>query len=227
MTASRRKRAPASADRVFDEPHDPSDPTNRVFRSEPPIGDETLVGDDAPEHVEHRRGDRAILRGPPPSRERYRSEQRFTLTLVRRGDGRIPDRARLERKRRNELQDSSRDIGDVLEPESLEIDARLALEPAENRVPQRALAREVSVDGPFVHPGAPRHRPNSELAPVPGRELVQQLGAGGEDAPARRRGLPAPERAVVLAALSGRRVRCAIFDASNLPPIVSSRQRGS
>ena len=61
---------------------------------------------------------------------------------------------------------------------------------------------EVPVHGALADTGALGHRAEGQGVPVPGVELVDELGAGGDDALTGLGGLPAPHRAVVPTALT-------------------------
>ena len=67
--------------------HRPGDRVHGILRREPPVDDQPLVRDDAPEHVEHRR--RGLPLGPATSRRstaRHRGEQGVALAPVGRRD---------------------------------------------------------------------------------------------------------------------------------------------
>src|SRR5205809_512951 len=82
---------------------------------------------------------------PPRGGWRDRREQRLTLPSVGGGNRRVTRRARLDRERRDVLEDRGRRRADVLELQALDVDTGLFLEPAHHRVAQLALASEVAV----------------------------------------------------------------------------------
>ena len=84
--------------------------------------------------------------------------------------------------------------------ETLEGDAGFLFEAGHHRVPELALVREVPVDGALVDLRAFGDAAHRERPPVPHREVVQQLGARGDDALPRLGRALAAHRTVVLPA---------------------------
>ncbi len=94
-----------------------------------------------------------------------------------------------------------RGAGEVLELQALQRDACLLLQALHHGVVQFSLAGKVPVDGPLADFGPFRDRADGQRAPVPGRALVGQLHARGDDALAGLGGTLAAQAAVIPAAL--------------------------
>jgi hypothetical protein len=92
-------------------------------------------------------------------------------------------------------------LGDILEPQPLQPDPRLLLQALHHRVMKLSLAREVPVDGPLADFGPFGDGADGQAAPVPGRRLMGQLHARGDDTLARLGGTLAAQAAVIPAAL--------------------------
>ena len=119
-----------------------------------PVDDQTLVGRDAPQHVEHRRGDRAFGLRPlcrsrePPRRAAPCADARVRAESVGsrgvRGSSGNEDTCSKIRAARSATSSSR---------EPLEVDSRLLLEARHHRVAQLSLVGEMAVDRSLVHAG--------------------------------------------------------------------------
>src|SRR5262249_58974864 len=114
-------RAPPFPDGVLDQSDDPRDGPDCLVVIELPVDHETFVRRDAPEHVENRRRGDAVCRRPPRGACLHRAEQRLPLALASLGERRIERPAWLSRVRGNVLEDSRRDVDDVLGPQRCEV----------------------------------------------------------------------------------------------------------
>src|SRR5581483_886406 len=141
------------ADGLLDEPDDPGDASDALLGPEPPVSHEALVGHRAPQDVEPRCRDLAVNVLPVGRPRGEGGEERLALALVGGGDSGVTWCPGAERERRRIREDARGDVTDVGEPEPLEVDARLLLEPVQHRVAQLAFVGEVAVDGPLRGPG--------------------------------------------------------------------------
>ena len=185
---------------ALDEADGPGDRRRRVLRVERPVGHQPFEGDRGPEHVEDRRGYHAVTGPPARGRAAHGAEQRRPLALVRGGHCRISRRAGLDGELGHVLEDPRRHVLHLVEAQAVELDAGVVLHAVHDRVSQLALVREVAVHGALGHPCPLGHGPRGQRPPVPDREPVEQLGAGGHDALAGRGGLLSADRAVVATA---------------------------
>ena len=86
-------RTPTLPNRLLDQLDHPSDAPDGPLLVDLPVDDQSLVGRDAPEHVEHRGSDRLFLGRPLGCVCCDGAEQRIALALVRLGEGRIERRS--------------------------------------------------------------------------------------------------------------------------------------
>lgn len=184
-----------------------------VVAVELPVDDHSLVGRHAPEHVEERRRHPAIRLGPPLGVGRDGTEQRRVLAAVRLQERRVERPARLERVGRDVPEDAGRDVRHVLQAHPRQVDARRLLHAVHHCVTEPLLVHEVPVDRALVDAGPFGHGADGQRAPVPDGRTPEHVRARLDDALARLRRPPPPQRAVVGPPGSGLLARCRVRDA--------------